>query len=732
VNRIALALVVVVSGCSQSPTSVDPGTGGYTPPAGSDGGHIPPRWETVTAPDDLDHGIADVFPSVVQAAGGDPVQIVVDESVDLSSGVALAVGGVPLTDVAMDGPRSLHAVVPKEAAGRHDLTVSSASSSAVLTEGFEFRHWTGSQDGIDVSWVAAVAVHPALPNRLFASTGGGVVFRSEDHGASWRELGHGLEEKYSNPLAVAPGDPNVLIAVCSGAELCRSKNGGLTWKPMADLAGAHSVLVDYDAKVVYAGGNGFFAKSVDDGRTWQVRRNWRLQLLQMALDPTTPGRIYGLGAELQRSDDGGATWRLPAAVSVRSGYIYGLGVTAAGTVILSHLDGVFRSTDLGESFTSIPVGPPAEFYGVARDPHHPGRILVGHTFGLLASDDDGLSFTLQSLWETTWPALFPTSTGELYAGTGDHGLLRVEADGTTTPVNVGLHAPTANKVAYCRGGSEYGSDYEGGLYRWIDRDKRWQALPPRGYQENRLLSPLLSAAGERVFWGGAVLDPGAASWRWAEIPNVGSISMVIADPALAGTGLALTYAGAYLTHDGGDTWQQVTVEHLEAQVGTARVTSAGTEYYAASGLQVYRLTPGAVWTPVGPPLPATAAVPLGNIAVSISGVVFANSVIYPNPKIFRLDPDTMTWGEVPGVVRPARGSPNGLGAAVSGRDIVVIGMDDVMLRTLDGGRTWIQRPLPWGAVGGSFVFDPDDDKRVLASMAFRGFMRSKNGGGFDE
>jgi hypothetical protein len=64
-----------------------------------------------------------------------------------------------------------------------------------------------------------VALHPSLPDRLFAATPGGGVFRSDDAGATWSPMNDGLVFKSVIGVALNPGDPNLVYAGCEGGGL---------------------------------------------------------------------------------------------------------------------------------------------------------------------------------------------------------------------------------------------------------------------------------------------------------------------------------------------------------------------------------------------------------------------------------------------------------------------------------------------------------------------------------
>jgi hypothetical protein len=136
---------------------------------------------------------------------------------------------------------------------------------------------------------------PARPERMFIQFHGG-VYRSDDAGARWTEIGSGLPSDFGFPLAVDPADPDSAFVIPLVADMDR---------------------VTPDGRVrVY--------ETRDAGETWHARgdglpqENAYLTVLRQAFDHagqgeqlelyfgTTTGEVFGSG-------DAGATWALLAA-----------------------------------------------------------------------------------------------------------------------------------------------------------------------------------------------------------------------------------------------------------------------------------------------------------------------------------------------------------------------------------------------------------------------------------
>jgi photosystem II stability/assembly factor-like uncharacterized protein len=168
-----------------------------------------------------------------------------------------------------------------------------------------------------------VAGDPDAAGAAWALTSQG-LFRTTDGGVSWTLLPALPPGFVVRDLTAAPSSPpgaRVLYATGAGPRVFRSPDGGLSWiQGGAGLLGdfVNALAVDpLDANVVYAAvwsdtvGGGQFAvwKSVDGGQTW-AQTGLRGIVFDLVVS-TVPGRLYAatLGQGVQRSDDGGATWR---------------------------------------------------------------------------------------------------------------------------------------------------------------------------------------------------------------------------------------------------------------------------------------------------------------------------------------------------------------------------------------------------------------------------------------
>jgi photosystem II stability/assembly factor-like uncharacterized protein len=141
----------------------------------------------------------------------------------------------------------------------------------------------------------ALCVHrihraPRRPERMFLQFHGG-VYRSDDAGASWSDIGAGLPSDFGFPLAIDPADPDSAYVIPLTADTDRvtpdgevrvyeTRDAGSSWRPRGDgLPAPHAYLTvlrealdwagEGDALELYFGAtSGDVFGSADAGASW--------------------------------------------------------------------------------------------------------------------------------------------------------------------------------------------------------------------------------------------------------------------------------------------------------------------------------------------------------------------------------------------------------------------------------------------------------------------------------
>jgi photosystem II stability/assembly factor-like uncharacterized protein len=267
--------------------------------------------------------------------------------------------------------------------------------------------------------VADVAVHPSDPNHWLIGAAQGGVWRTLDSGATWTPLTDTQASLAMGAIAFAPSNPNIIYAGTgedvsyAGLGLLKSTDGGASWTLLAPSSFAKASFSDIkvhftDPNILLAatkwgvaGRGGFFPpsvprlgvhKSTDGGLTWAQKLNG--EGTDLEVDPSNFSRVYA----------------------------------AVGAPFGSPLNGIFRSTDAGETWSLI-VGPWSTLPGgigrveMAIAPSNPNTLYVSIQDAIdTVGTDNGLLglFRTDNAWDAT-PTWVQIPTGAIDDGSGVHG-----------------------------------------------------------------------------------------------------------------------------------------------------------------------------------------------------------------------------------------------------------------------------------------------------------------------
>jgi photosystem II stability/assembly factor-like uncharacterized protein len=286
-----------------------------------------------------------------------------------------------------------------------------------------------------VSWIA---VNPKDRSEYYVAVASGGVWKTSNSGTTFTpvfenegaySIGYvAIDPKDSNVVWVGTGENNGQRAIGYGDGVYRSEDGGKSWKNMGLKKSEHiaRILIDpRDSNVVYvaaqgplwsAGGERGLYKTTDGGKTWNavLSISENTGVSDVVMDPSDPDVLYastwqrrrhvwtlvsgGPEGAIYKSKDAGATWTkitngLP---NVELGRI-GLAISPANpnTVYAvveaaERKGGIFRSRDRGatwEKRNDFQNG--AMYYGtIFADPKNADRIYIMDTLNRV-SDDGG-------------------------------------------------------------------------------------------------------------------------------------------------------------------------------------------------------------------------------------------------------------------------------------------------------------------------------------------------------
>ena len=278
-------------------------------------------------------------------------------------------------------------------------------------------------------------------------------------------------------------NPRVVYLLTGGTGVVKTIDGGAHWKAMpgSSRAGAYQALVadPRHPGTLYMGtGVGVF-KTVDGGRTW--RRTNRGMFVPhfsdrnigwvdaLAVDPENSNVVYAGSNRIDKSTDGGRSWKPVFTPERTTGNLNSVSVSALAiaatspeTVYAIHANShtghtsIYTSTDAGTTWqTSISV--PGYLHGfvtdLAVDPHHPSTVYAAVGATILKTTDSGHS------WQPIGRGL-PVQAGLPRPGCHCH-------NGVTTL------APDPQ-----RPGTVYAAVNQGGIYKTANGGRSWRQVAP--------------------------------------------------------------------------------------------------------------------------------------------------------------------------------------------------------------------------------------------------------------
>ena len=185
--------------------------------------------------------------------------------------------------------------------------------------------WQPCTNGIDRPTIGTIAISFSNPNVVYAGGGHrsnpGKLYRSDDGGDTWVGILPAIDPKVANisDIVVHPTEPHTVLFSCvallsTHRGIYKSHDGGITWRQVFNGTPIYSLAISpTDPNVMYAGGAGYFLRSVDGGESWSL---WAtlpypgVEIYSIAPHPHDANRIWLSRASLgiYYSGDGGRTW----------------------------------------------------------------------------------------------------------------------------------------------------------------------------------------------------------------------------------------------------------------------------------------------------------------------------------------------------------------------------------------------------------------------------------------
>lgn len=301
-----------------------------------------------------------------------------------------------------------------------------------------------------------IAVDPTNSSRLFAVTVAG-LFGSADGGQTWTPRNTGFKTRsFVLSTASDPSAPRIVYAGTRGG-IWRSTDAGATWSYsesglLPNTIQIRSLTVDREnpATVYLQGSTGYYV-SRDQGASWSPLLSGpgllNTGVSPVAIDPDDDSHValaYGGGVDV--SDDGGATFayhefETDPALGPQSVSQVAFDPANGAVIYAGAVNGLWRSTDDGDTWSELPGSPTGSAVALAIDPHRPSLIYYQSAYGgLEVSRDGGVTWQARPLVARTLTLDPAASPSAVYATVHMQGAsMAASFDGGKTwiPGNVG-------------------------------------------------------------------------------------------------------------------------------------------------------------------------------------------------------------------------------------------------------------------------------------------------------
>jgi photosystem II stability/assembly factor-like uncharacterized protein len=287
----------------------------------------------------------------------------------------------------LQGKGALRSPVVLDREDRHRIYAATGKGGVYRSEDGG-QSWREINEGITYKEAWSLAQHPNT-GELYVGTGPSSVFKSANGGDTWsdceqlRSLPETIEWTFPRPphvshvkgLALCPNDPMIILGAVEEGWVIRSQDGGKSWQNIKEGVefDAHSVAVmpDNQSVVIATSGKGVY-RSVNGGDSFVNSSNGLdcRYMAQLVVHPARPKVLFTAAAAVPPP-----FWRRPE------------GAVSA----------FYRSENQGNSWERLSGGLPSHFKpaprAVAGDPEEPGSFFVGMNDGTVwFTKDAGDSF----------------------------------------------------------------------------------------------------------------------------------------------------------------------------------------------------------------------------------------------------------------------------------------------------------------------------------------------------
>jgi photosystem II stability/assembly factor-like uncharacterized protein len=636
----------------------------------------------------------------------------------------------------------------------------------VATFGFAANDWTmlGPEGGDSRS----LAFNPKNPDQILLGTSSGLLFVSNDGGASWAKFAHfGEGDDYVlDNIVFDPQNPNTIyVAVWSvndhyTGDLFRTKDGGKSWQALPGMRGKSIravALAQSNSKTVVVGALDGVFRSTDGGDNWKLisppgHKDIR-NIESVAIDPKNSDVIYAGTWHLPwKTEDGGATWKNIKQGVIDDSDVFSIIIDHSNqsNVYVSACSGIYKSENAGDLFRKVQgiPGSARRTRVLQQDPVNAHVVFAGTTEGLWKTVDSGKTFkrVTPPNYIVNDVMVDPRNPNRVLVATDRSGVI-VSNDSFTTfrASNRGFSGRQVATVIADRkdGNTLYAGmvndkDF-GGVFVSRDAGASWMQVSD-GLAGRDVFS--LSQASSGAVLAGTntglfVLDPASRVWRAANtvvrekpgkavkkkvgkkfvsvpgkaVVSTSQLKARVADVHAGERWIAASNAGLYTSNNNGKSW---TVAEIPGESNFISLFVNGNEALASTIARVYASHDGgATWTVLKAP---------GQISRIFHASISDDKTVWLSTRegAFRSSDGGTRWERVYGGI-PQK---NVLAVIPNGARLLATGVNERgVFESVDGGKNWTRTSDSGLNLRRATVFRG----RVLATSAFNGLWLSMEG-----
>jgi photosystem II stability/assembly factor-like uncharacterized protein len=341
------------------------------------------------------------------------------------------------------------------------------------------------------SAITSVLVRRNAGTEILYGTAAGAIHRSVDRGETWTPARRGGEGDRILSLESAHRTPEIVFAGTTTGVI-RSTDFGATWTPVADSLPRVPISVALphaeSDRTVYLYGEGLgVAASPDNLTTWfRAQRGPGGSTVTHILTDRSGEHVYAsAGGTVLRRDAATGTWA-PAGSGLTGGRVasFAFDPDSAGGIYAATPSGVYRTSNGGESWRAVPRRLPVSPVFLDTHPTIATRVFASGEQGLFVSTDRGNSWgqvkPLGNKFSVRSLTFAPTNAGIIF-GAGTTGVITTTDGGISwTPTRFGLGGDETIAITFGTpdGQTCYAWTARGEAFKSTNRGLEWTAIRP--------------------------------------------------------------------------------------------------------------------------------------------------------------------------------------------------------------------------------------------------------------